>query len=101
MVLRIAGLVLLALSATPAAAGGERLCLSREESRERIHAERLAEPFGVVRSTAGAMHAEALGAKLCRTNGNLVYEISLLDKNGRVVRATVDAATGRLRPLPR
>jgi hypothetical protein len=100
MVLRIASL-LIALAAVPGRAEGERLCFSREESRERIHAERLAEPFNVVRSTAGAMHADALGAKLCRTDGNFVYEINLLDPNGRVVHATVDAATGRPRPLPR
>lgn len=101
MILRIAGLCFVAFAAVPAAAQGERLCFSREESRERIHAERLVEPFNVVRSTAGAMHADALGAKLCRTDGNFVYEINLLDRNGRVIRATVDATTGRPRPMPR
>ena len=59
------------------------------------------EPFNIVRSTAGAMHADALGAKLCRMDGDFVYEINLLDRNGRIIRATVDAATGRPRPLPR
>jgi hypothetical protein len=69
-------------------------CFNPAETRERIHADRLAEPFQVVRTTAGALHAEALGARLCRTEGTLVYQINLLGRDGRVIRATVDAVTG-------
>ena len=107
MLLRIAGpcLILAALAAgatgTRAAEDGERQCYSRAETRERIHAERLAEPFAVVKSTAGALRAEALGARLCRSQGALVYEINLLDRNGRIIHAVVDAATGRLKTQPR
>ncbi len=101
MKLRIAclGIVLIAAPAM-AAEDGDRLCFSKAETRERIKAERLAEPFAVVRSTAGAVRGEALDARLCRSNGTLVYEISVLDRNGRVIRSTVDAATGRPQSTP-
>lgn len=107
MVLRVAGLCLI-LAATSAAGmtaraaeDGGRQCYSRAETRERIHAEGLAEPFAVVKSTAGALRAEALGARLCRSDGAFVYEINLLDRNGRIIHAVVDAVTGRLRNQPR
>lgn len=92
------GVALAITIAAQAEAVGERQCFSREETRERIHAERLAEPFAIVRKTAGAMKAEALGARLCRTDGTFVYEINLLDRDGRVIHAVVDAATGRPAP---
>lgn len=108
MVLRVAGLCLILSAATAAGMtaawateDGERQCYSRAETRERIHAEKLAEPFAVVKSTAAAMRAEALGARLCRADGAFIYEINLLDRNGRIIHAVVDAVTGRLKNQPR
>ena len=100
MKLRIAFLGAGLVVSAAAAQDGDRLCFSKAETRERIKAERLAEPFAVVRSTAGAVHGDALDARLCRSNGTLVYEISVLDRNGRVIRTTVDAATGRPQSKP-
>lgn len=103
MVSRMVGFCLI-LAATSASAGaaedGERRCYSKVETREHIHEERLAEPFAVIRATAGALRAEALGARLCRSNGTTVYEIDLLDRSGRIIHAIVDAATGRLKTKP-
>lgn len=107
MVLRVAGLCLIlaasaaGTTAACAAEDGERQCYSRTETRERIHAEGLTEPFAVVKSTAAALRAEALGARLCRSDGAFVYEINLLDRNGRIIHAVVDAVTGRLKNQPR
>lgn len=86
--------------AAGAAEDGVDRCYSKAETREHIHAERLADPFAVIRTTAGAMRAEALGARLCRSDGALVYEIDLLDRGGRIIHAVVDAATGRLKTKP-
>ena len=47
------------------------------------------------------MRAEALGARLCRADGAFIYEINLLDRNGRIIHAVVDAVTGRLKNQPR
>lgn len=108
MILRVVGLCLILAAATAAemtaacaAEDGGRQCYSRAETRERIHAEGLTEPFGVVKSTAAALRAEALGARLCRSDGAFVYEINLLDRNGRIIHAVVDAVTGRLKNQPR
>ncbi len=42
-----------------------------------------------------AAHAEPINARLCRDHDELVYEISLLRRDGRVVRIYLDAATGQ------
>ena len=103
MMLRIAlGCLLLFVGPATARAGDEaRLCYSRAETRDRIHADHLVEPFALVRTTAGAMRAELLSARLCKTGGALVYEIDLLGRDGRVIRKVVDASTGRPSSLSR
>lgn len=49
-----------------------------------------------MRRAAARTHAEAIGAKLCRWSEDLVYEISLLRRDGRVIRIFVDAKTGQV-----
>ncbi len=85
--------------AQPPPAG--RVCFSAAETRERIRAERLVEPIFVVRSTAGAIGADALTAKLCRVDGAMVYEVDFLRRDGRVTHVTIDAVTGVPKVRPR
>jgi uncharacterized protein YpmB len=73
-----------------------RVCFSTSETREKILNHGLSEPFDVMRSTAGRLKADAIGVKLCRRSENLVYEISLLRHDGRVVQTFVDAKTGEV-----
>ncbi|HUI21258.1 MAG TPA: PepSY domain-containing protein [Methylocella sp.] len=73
----------------------ERVCFSTAETREKIIAHGLSEPFHAMRSTAGRLQAEAIGVKLCRWSEELVYEMSLLRHDGRVVRVFIDAKTGQ------
>ena len=103
MNLRMASGCLLLLCGTVQARAEDdaRLCYSRAETRDRIHAEHLVEPFALVRTTAGALRADLLGARLCRTGGALVYEIDLLGRDGRLIRKIVDASTGRPSDLSR
>ena len=76
-------------------------CIAESETREEIKAHRLLEPFVVLKSAGAALKAEALRARLCRIGDDLVYEITLLHRDGRVVHIVVDAATGkRLPPRP-
>lgn len=70
------------------------ICFSTAETREKIVLHELSEPFQLMRSTAGRLKAEAIGVKLCRLDENLVYEISLLRHDGRVIKTFVDAKTG-------
>lgn len=80
-----------------------RRCFSPAETRERIRVDKLIEPIFVVRSTAGAIQADALSAKLCRVDGVFVYEVDFLRRDGRVTHVTIDATTGvpKVRGAPR
>ena len=48
-----------------------------------------------MRKAAARAQAEAIGAKLCRRSADLVYEINLLRRDGRVIRIFIDAKTGQ------
>jgi hypothetical protein len=71
-------------------------CLPPSETREEIKTHRLLEPFAVLKSAAAQYKAEALSAKLCRNGDELVYEIALLHRDGRLVHVVTNAATGKL-----
>ncbi len=73
----------------------DRVCFSTAESREKIHAHGLLEPFQLMRATIVRLHAEAIGVKLCRWRENLVYELSLLRHDGHVINVFVDATSGQ------
>jgi len=73
----------------------DRVCFSTAESREKIHALGLLEPFQLMRATAGRLHAEAIGVKLCRWHENLIYELSLLRHDGHILYVFVNAQNGQ------
>jgi uncharacterized membrane protein YkoI len=73
----------------------ESVCFSAGETRDKILANGLFEPFHAMKSTAGRLQAETIGIKLCRWNEELVYEISLLRRDGRVIHVFLDAKTGQ------
>lgn len=73
----------------------ERVCFSAAETRDKILAHGLFEPFRAMRSAAGRLQAEAIGIKLCRWSEELVYEMSLLRHDGRVIHVFIDAKTGQ------
>jgi uncharacterized membrane protein YkoI len=73
----------------------DRVCFSTAETREKILAHGLFEPFRVMRSAANRSQAEAIGVKLCRWSEELVYEMSLLRRDGRVIHVFIDAKTGQ------
>jgi hypothetical protein len=71
-------------------------CLPPSETREEIKTRRLLEPFAALRAAAAQFKAEALSAKLCRNGDELVYEIALLHRDGRLVHVVTNAATGKV-----
>src|SRR6185437_583193 len=84
---------LFALGTASAATAADH-CLSRAEQRARAAA------HGVV-SLSRAMRAvhkrgEVIHARLCEHNGHLVYLLTVLDRDGKVAQASVDAASGTL-----
>ena len=92
----------LALSPAPVARADaeahavKRQCLSAAETRELIKAQHLREPFAVLKYAAQHFKAEALSAKLCRIEDELIYEIALLHRDGKFFHAHVNATTGKL-----
>ena len=86
--------------ATPAAAQAERVraCLSAQETRDSVAAHQLREPLTLLRDAARETRAEPLNSRLCRWNEQFVYEMSLLRRDGRVLRVFVDAASGQKIP---
>jgi uncharacterized membrane protein YkoI len=79
----------------PAAAADPSGCLSQEQRRAAVvshHAIPLARAVrDVRRRTAGA---EVVGARLCYHGSDLVYVLTVLARDGKVVRASVNAASG-------
>ena len=86
--------VLLALSVLPAAADGTQ-CLSTQERRN-VAASGKVVPLSKAIRAAKARRTEVVQARLCNGPKGLVYVLTLLAQNGKVTRATVDAASGTL-----
>lgn len=72
-----------------------RQCFSTAQTREKIETHKLTDPFACMRAAAQQLSGEALGARLCRLEELLIYEISVLRPDGHIVRVLYDAATGR------
>jgi uncharacterized membrane protein YkoI len=87
-------LVVLA-AAGPAAAADPAACLIQEQRRAAVashHAIPLARAVrDLRRRTAGG---EVVGARLCYHGGDLVYVLTVLARDGKVLRASVNAASG-------
>ena len=92
-VLIIGFLAVPALAADPPHSG----CLNKAEQRAAVAAHR-AVPLahaGKALRTHG-QRGELVRARLCRGGDGLVYVLTLLARNGKVTRATIDAANGEL-----
>ncbi len=93
----LAGMLLAAgpsgLATTAHAAG----CLSASEARAAVQSGQavpLSRMLKAIRQTAGG---EVLPSpQLCDAGGRLVYYVSVLARNGKVTRLTVDAASGSI-----
>ena len=87
----IAGLVLAA--ATPAVAAERDRCLTPEERRAKIASHQVV-PLAKAMRTLKVRRAEVVRASLCERDGKLVYVLTVLPRDGKVARVTVDAGNG-------
>ncbi len=69
-------------------------CVSSAETRDLFVADKLMPPFRVLRDAARVAQAEAIDIQLCRTQGSLVYNVTLLDREGRILHRIVSASNG-------
>jgi hypothetical protein len=73
-------------------------CFSIAETRREIAQHKLVDPFPSMQAAGVLVQAEPLSARLCRSGEVFLYEISLLRRDGRIVKTLVDALTGKPRP---
>jgi uncharacterized membrane protein YkoI len=93
----LVALVLAALgpfSFAPAEAETRLRCLSRDQQRTAI-TERRALPLAVVRRTVRArVPGELVRAQLCQEPNRLIYQLTVLPRDGKVRRVIIDAKNG-------
>lgn len=75
-------------------AGGGPQCFSRDERRAAIVAKQVT-PLAAALRSAHIRRSELVQAELCRSPKGLVYLLTLIARDGKVTRLTVDAVTGK------
>lgn len=74
-------------------------CMTPAEARTAIARHKLANPLPALRSASRRAQAEPLRSRLCRIDERFVYEMTMLRRDGKVVRVFVDAQDART-PVP-
>ena len=77
------------------AAAAKPVCLNAAETREEVKSRHLIEPFAALKFAAAQRKAEALSARLCHTGDDFIYEITLLNRDGRLVHVEMEADDGQ------
>lgn len=85
-----------ALAALPAEAADPVRCLSPEQRRAAIATHRAIPLAAIVKVVKARVGGDVVRARLCEGNGGLVYMLTVLARDGKVVRATIDATSGNL-----
>jgi uncharacterized membrane protein YkoI len=85
-----AALLAAGLVTSPTEARAE--CLSRRDQRAAVRSGEVVRP-----GTVGKQLGEVLQVRLCHAGGGLVWRLTVLGRDGRVVEHVVDAGSGRLR----
>jgi uncharacterized membrane protein YkoI len=88
--------LLLAAWTASAAAAEPRQCLSADERRVAITAHKVVSLARAMRAVKARYPGDVIRARLCQQGPRLVYVLTVLPRNGKVVHAAVDAATGVL-----
>ena len=77
------------------------VCFSAREMSDRVARLRLANPLMTMRTNARRLRADPLRTRLCRTGNTLIYELSLIRRDGKVTQVYVNAQSGRPMAPPR
>jgi uncharacterized iron-regulated membrane protein len=84
------------LSVIPADAEPRMRCLTRDQQRSAI-TERRAVPLAAVRKSVRAkVPGEMVRARLCQEPERLIYQLTVLPRDGKVRRVIVDAKSGNV-----
>lgn len=77
------------------------VCFSAREMSDRVARLRLANPLMTMQANARRLRADPLRTRLCRTGNRLIYELSLIRRDGKVTQVYVNAQNGRPMAPPR
>lgn len=69
-------------------------CFTARETSERVARLRLFNPLMAMRATARRIKADPLRTRLCRNGPRLVYELSLIRRDGKVQKVYLNAQNG-------
>jgi uncharacterized membrane protein YkoI len=78
----------------PAGAKAKLVCLDQKERRAESDAGRLVRLGAAIKVARSRMPGTVVRARLCRANDSLVYVLTVLARDGKVGRLTVDAVKG-------
>ncbi len=79
----------------PGASERPQACYTAREMSDRVARLRLSNPLIAMQSNARRLRADPLRTRLCRSGGRLIYELSLIRRDGKVLRIHVNAQNGR------
>jgi uncharacterized membrane protein YkoI len=74
----------------------EHACLDQRERRAEIDTGKIVRLSVAIRAAKGRMAGAVVRARLCRGKDGLVYVLTVLARDGKVARITVDAVKGTL-----
>jgi uncharacterized membrane protein YkoI len=90
-------LVLVSLTGSPLAAADEHPCLTRAEQRVAVSRGQAVPLAAAIKAARGHSRGrQVVKAQLCREPKGLVYVLTVLARDGKVARLTVDAVKGTL-----
>jgi uncharacterized membrane protein YkoI len=72
------------------------VCLDQKERRAEVESGRLVRLDTALRAVRSKMPGTLVRARLCHGNDGLVYVLTVLARDGKVARLTVDAVKGSL-----
>jgi uncharacterized membrane protein YkoI len=94
---RFAVAALTILSLVPArAAELAHACLDQKERRAEVESGRVVRLDTALRAVRSKMAGTLVRARLCHGNDGLVYVLTVLARDGKVARLTIDAVKGSL-----
>lgn len=79
-----------------AAADAASACLSRDKRREVIAAGQVVTLAAAIRTSRSKVNGQVVKARLCQSPKGLVYLLTVLARDGKVARLTIDAQSGKL-----
>ena len=96
MIARFVLTALAIVAAVEAAAAEPRRCLSGEERRAVVRSHKLVPLAKVISRVRAHYPGDLVAVRLCEQGKHLFYVLTVLPHSGKVVNASVDAATGAM-----